>query len=151
MRRLDRAQGQHQNHQTIQPAARQDVLCGTGRSRKGHFGSANFTVRGLGQGNSNNNIELNLIVDGNRDRQELKQWFDELWSDPNLVKDVKQEVLSRCTCGFLYREALDKMTGAPSRPSRPQRMRRRKLGWDILLILVACVGKLTDTVAALES
>ena len=57
------------------------------------LGSSNFTVRGLGLGNGNNNIELNLIVDGNRDRQELKQWFDELWSHPNLVKDVKQEVL----------------------------------------------------------
>jgi SNF2 family DNA or RNA helicase len=57
------------------------------------LGSSNFTVRGLGLGNGNNNIELNLIVDGNRDRQELKQWFDELWSHPDLVKDVKQEVL----------------------------------------------------------
>src|SRR2546422_7070583 len=57
------------------------------------LGSSNFTVRGLGLGNSGNNIELNLIVDGNRDRQELKQWFDELWSNANLVKEVKQEVL----------------------------------------------------------
>lgn len=55
-------------------------------------GSSHFTVRGLGLGNGDNNIELNLIVDGNRDRQELKQWFDELWSHPHLVKDVKQEV-----------------------------------------------------------
>ena len=57
------------------------------------LGSSNFTVRGLGLGAGNNNIELNLIVDGNRDRQELKQWFDELWNSPTLVKDVKQEVL----------------------------------------------------------
>jgi len=57
------------------------------------LGSSNFTVRGLGLGNGDNNIELNLIVDGKRDRQELKQWFDELWSNPDLVKDVKQEVL----------------------------------------------------------
>ncbi|MFA4836650.1 MAG: phospholipase D-like domain-containing protein, partial [Dehalococcoidia bacterium] len=57
------------------------------------LGSSNFTVRGLGLGNGDNNIELNLIVDGNRDRQELKQWFDELWNNPDLVKDVKQEVL----------------------------------------------------------
>ena len=57
------------------------------------LGSSNFTVRGLGLGADNNNIELNLIVDGNRDRQELKQWFDELWNNPTLVKDVKQEVL----------------------------------------------------------
>ncbi len=57
------------------------------------LGSSNFTVRGLGLGTGNNNIELNLIVDGNRDRQELKQWFDELWGNDDLVKDVKEEVL----------------------------------------------------------
>jgi SNF2 family DNA or RNA helicase len=58
------------------------------------LGSSNFTVRGLGLGSAGNNIELNLIVDSNRDRQELKQWFDELWLNPALVKDVKQEVLN---------------------------------------------------------
>jgi len=57
------------------------------------LGSSNFTVRGLGLGNGNNNIELNLIVDSNRDRQELKRWFSELWNDEALVRDVKQEVL----------------------------------------------------------
>lgn len=58
------------------------------------LGSSNFTVRGLGLGNAGNNIELNLIVDGNRDRQELKQWFDEIWGNEALVKDVKQDVLN---------------------------------------------------------
>ena len=57
------------------------------------LGSSNFTVRGLGLGEAGNNIELNLIVDGNRDRQELKQWFTELWNDEKLVKDVKEDVL----------------------------------------------------------
>jgi SNF2 family DNA or RNA helicase len=57
------------------------------------LGSSNFTVRGLGLGASNNNIELNLIVDSNRDRQELKQWFDDIWLNEDLVKDVKKEVL----------------------------------------------------------
>ena len=57
------------------------------------LGSSNFTVRGLGLGDGNNNIELNLVVDSNRDRRELKQWFDELWDDPELVKDAKIEVL----------------------------------------------------------
>ncbi len=57
------------------------------------LGSSNFTVHGLGLGNGDDNLELNLIVDSNRDRQELKQWFDELWSNPSLVKDVKQDVL----------------------------------------------------------
>jgi hypothetical protein len=57
------------------------------------LGGSNFTVRGLGLSQANNNLELNLIVDGKRDRQDLKQWFDELWSNSDLVKDVKQEVL----------------------------------------------------------
>jgi SNF2 family DNA or RNA helicase len=57
------------------------------------LGSSNFTVRGLGLGNRGNNIELNLIVDSKRDREELKQWFMEAWNDDQLVKDVKQDVL----------------------------------------------------------
>jgi hypothetical protein len=57
------------------------------------LGSSNFTVCGLGLGNGGNNIELNLIVDGNRDRQELKQWFSDVWNDDKLVKDVKEDVL----------------------------------------------------------
>jgi len=57
------------------------------------LGSSNFTVRGLGLGVGNNNIELNLEVDSTRDRRELKSWFDELWNDANLVADVKQDVL----------------------------------------------------------
>jgi SNF2 family DNA or RNA helicase len=57
------------------------------------IGSSNFTVRGLGLGNDGNNIELNLVVDGNRDRRELKQWFLELWNDPQLTKDVKEDVI----------------------------------------------------------
>ena len=57
------------------------------------LGSSNFTVRGLGLGNGNDNIELNLIVDSNRDRRELKQWFDELWNNSDLVKDARAEVL----------------------------------------------------------
>ncbi|HEV2453987.1 MAG TPA: SNF2-related protein, partial [Verrucomicrobiae bacterium] len=57
------------------------------------LGSSNFTVRGLGLGNGINNIELNLEVDSNRDRRDLKIWFNELWNDPTLVEDVKGEVL----------------------------------------------------------
>ncbi|MCL0066220.1 phospholipase D-like domain-containing protein, partial [Dehalococcoidia bacterium] len=57
------------------------------------MGSSNFTVRGLGLSSAGNNIELNLEVDSNRDRSDLKAWFDELWDDTNLVEDVKQEVL----------------------------------------------------------
>jgi len=57
------------------------------------IGSSNFTVRGLGLAANGNNIELNLEVDSNRDRRDLKAWFDELWNDTTLVEDVKQEVL----------------------------------------------------------
>jgi superfamily II DNA or RNA helicase len=57
------------------------------------LGSSNFTMRGLGLGNGDSNIELNLIVDSNRDRLELKQWFNEIWNNPALVADVKQDVL----------------------------------------------------------
>ena len=57
------------------------------------MGSSNFTVRGLGLGDAGNNIELNLEVDSKRDRQDLKAWFDEIWSDEQLVEDVKEDVL----------------------------------------------------------
>lgn len=56
-------------------------------------GSSNFTVNGLGLGGSKN-IELNLIIDSDRDRQELKEWFDSIWNDnTGLVEDVKDDVL----------------------------------------------------------
>jgi hypothetical protein len=56
-------------------------------------GSSNFTVNGLGLGGSKN-IELNLIIDSDRERQELKGWFDTLWNDQTgLVEDVKEQVL----------------------------------------------------------
>ncbi len=42
---------------------------------------------------ANPNIELNLIVDSDRDRTDLKAWFDDIWSDDDLVADVKGEVL----------------------------------------------------------
>jgi len=57
------------------------------------MGSSNFTVSGLGLAENTSNIELNLIVDSNRDRADLKNWFDELWNDDKLVEDVKEDVL----------------------------------------------------------
>jgi phosphatidylserine/phosphatidylglycerophosphate/cardiolipin synthase-like enzyme len=57
------------------------------------LGSSNFTAHGLGLSASNSNIELNLVVDSNRDRADLKAWFDDLWNDAGLVTDVKDEVL----------------------------------------------------------
>jgi len=58
------------------------------------LGSSNFTAGGLGLGTGQrNNIELNLEVDGNRDRNDLLQWFNEIWTDEQVVEDVKAEVL----------------------------------------------------------
>jgi SNF2 family DNA or RNA helicase len=57
------------------------------------LGSSNFTTHGLGLSASNSNIELNLVVDSNRDRADLKAWFDDLWNDADLVEDVRDEVL----------------------------------------------------------
>jgi superfamily II DNA/RNA helicase len=58
------------------------------------LGSSNFTTRGLGLASAGNNIELNLVVDSDRDREEIKHWFDEAWNSDTLVKDVKEEVLA---------------------------------------------------------
>ena len=56
-------------------------------------GSSNFTVNGLGLGGSKN-IELNMVIDSDRDRLELKEWFDSIWDDKTgLVEDVKEQVL----------------------------------------------------------
>ena len=51
------------------------------------LGSSNFTCRGLGLSKFSN-LELNLIVDGDRDRTELKEWFDNIWNNNELVADV---------------------------------------------------------------
>lgn len=56
------------------------------------LGSSNFTINGLGLGKSKN-IELNLVVDSQRDREDLKGWFEEVWNRHELVEDVKDEVL----------------------------------------------------------
>ena len=62
---------------------------------KAIMGSSNFTVQGLGLGQSNNNIELNLEVDSSQDRQDLKAWFDDVWNDDERVEDVKKKVIDR--------------------------------------------------------
>ncbi len=79
---------------------------------KAIVGSSNFTVNGLGLGGSPN-IELNLIVDSDRDRMDLKKWFHEMWyadlskeekeklnkqldiniHEEKIVEDVKEQVL----------------------------------------------------------
>ena len=55
-------------------------------------GSSNFTSRGLGM-SIDSNIELNLEVDSKRDVEDLKTWFNDIWTNETLVKDVKQDVL----------------------------------------------------------
>ena len=64
-------------------------------AEKAIMGSSNFTVQGLGLGQSNNNIELNLEVDDDQDRGDLKVWFDDLWNDDGRVEDVKKQVIDR--------------------------------------------------------
>lgn len=56
------------------------------------LGSSNFTRRGMGLSRTPN-IELNLIVDSDRDRAELKAWFNNIWHDDELVIDVKNDVM----------------------------------------------------------
>ncbi|MBK9391763.1 MAG: DEAD/DEAH box helicase family protein [Bacteroidetes bacterium] len=56
------------------------------------IGSSNFTLRGIGLAASNN-IELNLVIDSNRDRQDLIDWFNSIWTDQELTYDAKKEVL----------------------------------------------------------
>ena len=63
-----------------------------GRREHALMGSSNFTRRGLGL-SAIPNIELNMVVDSDRDRNDLKAWFDELWQDTALVEDVKAKVL----------------------------------------------------------
>ncbi len=63
-----------------------------GKREHALMGSSNFTRRGLGL-SAIPNIELNMVIDSDRDRADLKQWFDELWSNEALVEDVKAQVL----------------------------------------------------------
>ncbi|WP_282788113.1 helicase-related protein [Flavobacterium croceum] len=63
------------------------------KSEKAIAGSSNFTVNGLGLG-TNSNMELNIVIDSERDRNDLKNWFDDLWNDnTGLVEDVKDQVI----------------------------------------------------------
>ena len=62
---------------------------------KAIMGSSNFTMRGLGLIQESSNIELNLEVESDRDRQDLKAWFDETWDDDKLVENVKGKVIDK--------------------------------------------------------
>ena len=56
-------------------------------------GSSNFTRRGLGYG-ATPNVELNLDVRTDVDRDSLLTWFDDLWDDETRTRDAKQQVLA---------------------------------------------------------
>ena len=64
-------------------------------AEKAIMGSSNFTVQGLGLSQSNNNIELNLDVEDDQDRGDLKAWFDDVWNDDKRVENVKEKVIAR--------------------------------------------------------
>ena len=57
------------------------------------LGSSNFTVPGLGLRENGNNVELNIVIDSDRDRKDLLAWFDEWWADETRTKDAKEAVL----------------------------------------------------------
>ena len=62
-------------------------------AEKAIMGSSNFTVRGLGLSPPHDNIELNLEVEDDQDRRDLKAWFDDVWNDQDHIADVKDDVL----------------------------------------------------------
>lgn len=64
-----------------------------GESQAAILGSSNFTTRGLGLQETGSNTELNLAVGDARELAELKEWFDRVWEDLDLVADVKDQVL----------------------------------------------------------
>jgi len=72
-----------------------------GRRPHAVLGSSNFTINGLGLGDTPN-IELNLIVDSDRDREDLLAWFDEMWSDNTLTEDVRDEVLRALRASYAH-------------------------------------------------
>ena len=56
-------------------------------------GSSNFTRSGLGCG-AGANLEINLATTDEATHTELREWFDDLWTDDNMTRDVKQDVLA---------------------------------------------------------
>ncbi len=55
-------------------------------------GSSNFTRRGLGC-DGGANVEINLAASDSVIRAELRTWFDELWTNKELTRNVKREVI----------------------------------------------------------
>ncbi len=57
------------------------------------MGSSNFTKRGIG-GTASPNIELNMVITSDDDREALRDWFDAVWKDNDFTMDVRPKVLS---------------------------------------------------------
>ena len=55
-------------------------------------GSSNFARSGLGCG-VGANLEINLVTPDAATHTELREWFDDLWTDDDMTRDVKQDVL----------------------------------------------------------
>ncbi len=55
-------------------------------------GSSNFTKRGLGC-DQGSNVEINLSTTDPAIRAELRTWFDDLWADGKLTRNVKRDVV----------------------------------------------------------
>lgn len=64
-----------------------------GEVNQAMLGSSNFTVPGLGLRAEGSNVELNLVVNDDRDRDDLLAWFEEWWNEDKLTEDVKDVVL----------------------------------------------------------
>ena len=64
-----------------------------GEVNQAMLGSSNFTGPGLGLRAEGNNVELNLVVNDDRDREDLLAWFEEWWNEEKLTEDVKDVVL----------------------------------------------------------
>lgn len=58
------------------------------------IGSSNFTVNGLGLGEKPN-LELNLILADDRDKDDLKQWFANVWNKGEDKKALVLELLAK--------------------------------------------------------
>jgi len=58
------------------------------------LGSSNFTLNGLGLG-ERPNLELNLILSDDRDKEALKQWFENVWQKGEDKKQLVLELLAK--------------------------------------------------------
>ena len=65
---------------------------GAGPGGAAVVGSSNFTRRGLG-GSRSSNLEINLATEEPTTLVELRDWFDDLWSDREATEDAEQRVL----------------------------------------------------------